>query len=101
QPVTVLFNGVTYNAQVGSDGSWSVTVPATALSGLNDGPLSVVVGSQDIAGNQVSAGQTVTVDSSVTLTIDTIAVDDIISDAESQSDVTISGTASTVDAVPE
>ncbi|EOT1259124.1 Ig-like domain-containing protein [Cronobacter sakazakii] len=98
QPVTVLFNGVTYNAQVGSDGSWSVTVPATALSGLNDGPLSVVVGSQDIAGNQVSAGQTVTVDSSVTLTIDTIAVDDIISDAESQSDVTISGTASTADA---
>ncbi|EKY3233599.1 Ig-like domain-containing protein [Cronobacter malonaticus] len=98
QPVTVLFNGVTYDAQVGSDGSWSVTIPAAALSGLNDGSLNVVAGSQDIAGNQVSVGQAVTVDTSVTLAIDTIAVDDIISDAESQSDVTISGTASDADA---
>ncbi|ELY4303224.1 Ig-like domain-containing protein [Cronobacter turicensis] len=98
QPVTVLFNGVTYNAQVGSDGSWSVTIPASAVGDLTDGPLNVVVGSEDIAGNQVAVEQAVTVDTAIALTIGTIAVDDFISDAESQSDVTISGTASAADA---
>ncbi|MFP3335299.1 hypothetical protein SB761_31870, partial [Pseudomonas sp. SIMBA_064] len=34
QIVTVTLGGQTYNAAVGADGSWSVTIPAAALAGL-------------------------------------------------------------------
>ena len=38
--VTVAFNGQSFSATVNADGSWSTTIPAAALGGLADGPLS-------------------------------------------------------------
>ncbi|KAB0883678.1 Ig-like domain-containing protein [Cronobacter muytjensii] len=98
QTVEILFNGKLYSALVGSDGTWSIPVPAQAMQELPDGPLIVAVGAEDIAGNQATAQQNVTVDTVVTLTVDTVAIDDIISDSESQADVPVTGTASPADA---
>ncbi|WP_369833829.1 Ig-like domain-containing protein [Cronobacter dublinensis] len=98
QKVNMLLNGKTYSTVVGDDGNWSILVPAQAMQELTDGQLIVIVGAEDVAGNQVTADQDVAVDTVVTLSVDTVASDDIISDTESRSDVTVSGTASPADA---
>ncbi|WP_158686211.1 Ig-like domain-containing protein, partial [Cronobacter sakazakii] len=54
QPVTVLFNGVTYNATVQPDGTWSVDVPAADVQAQSDGELTVTASLTDAAGNAVS-----------------------------------------------
>lgn len=60
-PVTLTFNNLTYTATVGDNGDWSITVPSTALAGLPDGPLPLVVNANDLAGNAVSSSSTLNV----------------------------------------
>ena len=60
-PVTITFNNLTYTATVGAGGAWSVTIPATALAGLPDGPQSLLVSATDQAGNAVSNSSTLNV----------------------------------------
>ncbi|WP_193787972.1 Ig-like domain-containing protein, partial [Winslowiella iniecta] len=52
--VTVSFNGASYSAIVGADGRWSTTIPASALSALEDGTLNVTASVTDSAGNTVT-----------------------------------------------
>ncbi|MBU9831582.1 Ig-like domain-containing protein [Rahnella sp. FC061912-K] len=97
--VTVTVNGVDYSASVKANGSWSAAIPAADVANWPAGPLAITVSGADASGNPVSITQNVTVDlSSVAITVDTIAVDDIINAAEKAADLTLSGTTQNVEA---
>ncbi|MCE9994215.1 Ig-like domain-containing protein, partial [Enterobacter asburiae] len=90
--VTVTLNGISYTATTAADGSWSVTVPASAVSGLGEANYTVSASVTDAAGNSSSAAQGVQVDSTLpTVTINAIATDDVINAAEVAAGQTISG----------
>ncbi|WP_348959361.1 Ig-like domain-containing protein [Enterobacter cloacae complex sp. Mu1197] len=93
QTVTVSFNGHSYQATVGADGSWSVFVPGRDFLGLSDGEYTITASVSDKAGNPGSATHDVTLNGDVpTITINTFAQDDIVNAAEHGTPLVISGT---------
>jgi ribosomal 50S subunit-recycling heat shock protein/Ca2+-binding RTX toxin-like protein len=94
--VTVTVNGKDYTTTVNADGkTWSVDVPGTELA--QDSNVHAKVETEDAAGNPASAeadrGYGVDTDlPEAAITIDTIAGDDVINKAESESNITITGT---------
>ncbi|EFG8957685.1 Ig-like domain-containing protein [Escherichia coli] len=95
QTVTVTLNGATYTGTVQADGSWSVSVPTSALGALNASNYTVSATVNDKAGNPGSASHNLAVDTTApVLTINTVAGDDIINDAEHAQALVISGTSS-------
>ncbi|GAB7397012.1 hypothetical protein OUHCRE2_04680 [Enterobacter asburiae] len=93
QTVTITFGGKSYTATVGADGKWTATVPAADLAGLKDGDASVQVSVTNVNGNSASAGREYSVDATApSVTINTLATDDILNAAEAKSDLTVSGT---------
>lgn len=92
QTVTITFGGRSYTTQVKDDGSWSYSVPAGDLSGLKDGDASVKVSVSNVNGNGASAEREYSVDASApTLTIDTVAADNVINAKEAGTGVTVTG----------
>ncbi len=99
QTVTVTLGGTEHTATVTPTGSWSVTLPPSALQALPDGstPVSIVV--KDAAGNQSTLTQTVTVDRTPpTLTLGNLATDNILNQSEVLTAQTLTGSASTAEA---
>ena len=93
QSVTVTLNGATYSGNVQADGSWSVSVPTSALGVLSASNYTVSATVNDKAGNPGSASHNLAVDTTApVLTINTVAGDDIINDAEHAQALVISGT---------
>ncbi len=93
QTVTVNFAGHTYTTTVGTDGSWSVNVPAGDMTSLKDGDVAATASVTNVAGNSASAANTAEVDASApTITINTIAGDNVLNSAEAGADVVLSGT---------
>ncbi|EKK7305146.1 Ig-like domain-containing protein [Escherichia coli] len=93
QTVTVTFGGKTYTASVAANGSWSVSVPTSALGVLSASNYTVSATVNDKAGNPGSASHNLAVDTTApVLTINTVAGDDIINDAEHAQALVISGT---------
>lgn len=93
QTVTVTLNGATYTGTVQADGSWSVSVPTSALGALTASNYTVSATVNDKAGNPGSASHNLAVDTTApVLTINTVAGDDIINDAEHGQALVISGT---------
>ncbi|MCK6722564.1 Ig-like domain-containing protein, partial [Enterobacter cloacae] len=94
QTVTVSLNGKDYTATVGSDGNWTLNVPAADLAALSDGSVTVTASVSDKAGNPASVDHNLTVDITVPqVTISTIAGDDVINIAEHAQAQIISGIA--------
>ena len=92
QTVTITFGGKSYTAKVDADGNWTATVPPADLTGLKDGDASVQVSVTNVNGNIASAGREYSVDATApTVTIDTIAGDNVINSSEAGTGVTISG----------
>ena len=92
QTVTVIFGGKTYTATVAGDGSWTTSIPAADLAALRDGDATVQASVSTINGNTASATHAYSVDATApTLTINTIATDDILNAAEVGNPLTISG----------
>ncbi|ELE9685238.1 Ig-like domain-containing protein [Enterobacter kobei] len=90
--VSVTLNGKTYTAEVGANGAWSVKVPAADAQALGDGTWTVNVSGKDAAGNTVSGSQTIGVDTAApTLSVDTLAQDNIINAAEHNQPLTLTG----------
>ncbi|WP_318370601.1 Ig-like domain-containing protein [Enterobacter sp.] len=93
--VTVTLNGINYTGNVLPDGTWSVPIPATALANVPDGAQAIVVTVTDSSGNVDDATQNVTFiarpGSQPTLSIDSVAGDNLINDTESGQDLTITG----------
>ncbi|ELC91607.1 hypothetical protein WIC_00556 [Escherichia coli KTE112] len=93
QAVTVTLNGATYSGNVQADGSWSISVPTSALGALTASNYTVSATVNDKAGNPGSASHNLAVDTTApVLTINTVAGDDIINDAEHAQALVISGT---------
>ena len=93
QTVTITFGGKNYTATVDAEGKWTATVPSADLTGLKEGDASVQVSVTNVNGNSASAGREYSVDTTApSVTINTIATDDILNATEAQSDLAISGT---------
>lgn len=93
QTVTVTFGGKTYTTTVAANGSWSTTVPAADMAALCDGDASAQVRVTNVNGNSATATHEYSVDSAApTVTINTIASDNIINASEAAAGVTVSGT---------
>ncbi|HDR2623688.1 TPA: Ig-like domain-containing protein, partial [Enterobacter chuandaensis] len=93
QTVTISLNGKIYTTTVGDGGSWTYTVPSADLGSLKDGDASVQVSVTNVNGNSASAGREYSVDATApSVTINTLATDDILNAAEAKSDLTVSGT---------
>nr|WP_245397282.1 Ig-like domain-containing protein [Citrobacter rodentium] len=93
QTVSVSFGGKSYSATVDASGNWTLVVPAADLAGLSDGSARVEASVSNAAGNSASATHDYSVDTTApTITINTIAADDILNATEAQSDLVISGT---------
>ncbi|HGV2325531.1 TPA: Ig-like domain-containing protein, partial [Escherichia coli] len=76
-----------------ADGSWSVSVPTSALGVLTASNYTVSATVNDKAGNPGSTSHNLAVDTTApVLTINTVAGDDIINDAEHAQALVISGT---------
>ena len=93
QTVTVTLNGATYTGNVQADGSWSVSVPTSALGALTASNYTISATVNDKAGNPGSASHNLAIDTTApVLTINTVAGDDILNDAEHAQALVISGT---------
>jgi hypothetical protein len=93
QPVTVRLNGTDYSATINAGGSWSVTIPQTALSAMADGSYQITVNAVTAANTPASAAKTIEVDTQApTLTLNPVAGDDIINAQEHGAAVVLSGT---------
>ncbi|WP_214275971.1 BapA-related adhesin SiiEA, partial [Escherichia coli] len=91
--LTVTLNGKTYTTSVGANGAWSVQVPTADAQALGEGNQAVLVSGKDATGNTVTGVQLLTVDTQPpTLAINTIAQDNIISAAEHNVALVLSGT---------
>lgn len=92
QKVILTLNGQTYEATVKADGSWSTSVPSADVSKLTNGDYSVTATVSDKAGNSSSAEHSITADITVpTVSIGTIAGDNVINALEHLQAQTISG----------
>ncbi|MCM4498014.1 Ig-like domain-containing protein, partial [Escherichia coli] len=90
--ITVTLNGQNYTATTDSNGNWSATVPASAVSALGEANYTVTANVTDTAGNSNSASHNVLVNSALpAVTINAVATDDIINAAEAGVAQTISG----------
>ncbi|MCW2482779.1 Ig-like domain-containing protein, partial [Candidatus Symbiopectobacterium sp. NZEC135] len=99
QTVVVTLGGKTYNATVDTNGNWHATLPAADLQQLPEGNATLQVTATDIAGNHGASSFSSLVDvTPPTLTLGTIATDDIINIQEAQSTQTLNGTASVSEA---
>ena len=93
QTVNITFGGKTWTAKVDADGNWTATVPSADLAGLKDGDASVQVSVSNVNGNSASAGREYSVDATApTVTIDTIAADNVINGDEAAAGIAIAGT---------
>ena len=96
QPLTLIFNGVTYTTTVQAGGLWQVSIPASALSGLADGQtVSYSATVSDKAGNVATRSGSVNValdPAAASLAIAPIGEDNWVNAQEAQSPVIVSGT---------
>ena len=77
---------------MGSDGSWSVTLPASEVQTLANGEHTLTVNVSDKAGNGSSITADFTVDTAApVVTINTVAGDDILNTSEQGQAQIISG----------
>ncbi|MEO9479298.1 MAG: Ig-like domain-containing protein [Maribacter dokdonensis] len=97
QTVTLVLNGETYTTTVTS-GTWTLDVPAADAQAL-DPTETITADVNDVAGNPATqATRDIEHDVTVpTITINVVAVDDIINAVEDDNDVTINGTTTDVE----
>ncbi len=102
QTIVVLVNGQNYDAILQSNGTWSITLPAGALAGVPDGPVTVKVTITDYAGNSNTVTSSFTLDASAAnapqVQINKIADDDFVNQSEAQGVLYITGTTTHVEA---
>ena len=103
QTVTVSFGDQSFSATVAADGSWSLTIPASALAALAAGSATVSATVNNLAGVGASESRGIVVEASPepgapAITIDPFAGDDLLDNGEKAVDQTLSGTTLNVEA---
>jgi hypothetical protein len=95
QTVSVTLGDTSYPGSVDANGNWTVTLPSAVLQALADGATPIEVTVSDVAGNSATTSQTPTVAlTAPTLTVGTVADDNVINYAEAEAGIAVSGTAS-------
>ncbi|KIS42073.1 Ig-like domain-containing protein [Kosakonia radicincitans] len=101
QNIVVLVNGQNYDAILQANGTWSITLPAGALAGVPDGPVTVKVTITDYAGNSNTQTTSFTLDASVVnapqVQINKVSGDDFVNRSEAQGSLFITGTTTNVE----
>ncbi|WP_114403759.1 Ig-like domain-containing protein, partial [Kushneria phyllosphaerae] len=97
--VTVLVGGQNYSTAVGQNGTFSVAVPGSVLAAAGTNTISASVSHTDAAGNTGSAETTrpYSVDTTppaLSITLDTVAGDNIVNADESGRDIPVTGSVS-------
>ncbi|WP_114403758.1 Ig-like domain-containing protein, partial [Kushneria phyllosphaerae] len=97
--VTVSVGGQNYSATVGQNGAFSVTVPGSVLASAGANSVSASVSHTDAAGNVGSAETTRdyavdTTPPALSITLDTIAGDNIVNADEAGRDISVTGSVS-------
>lgn len=91
--LVVTIAGQQYVTSTDASGNWSVGVPASVISGLADGTVTISATITDSAGNSSTQTHNVQVNTAVvSLSVSTISGDNIINAAEAGSALTLSGT---------
>ncbi|WP_124966014.1 Ig-like domain-containing protein, partial [Trabulsiella odontotermitis] len=91
--VTVTIGSNSYNTVLDAAGNWSVGVPASVISALQDGTVTVNVTVTDAAGNTGSGSHNVQVNTGLpSVGFNAIATDNILNAVEKGQDLTLSGT---------
>ncbi|MFG3824856.1 Ig-like domain-containing protein, partial [Escherichia coli] len=97
--VTLVLGGNTYTATVGSNLTWSVSVPSADLQALGDGALTINASVTNVHGNTGSSALDITISAGLPgLRIDTIAGDDVINAVEQQQNLIITGSSTNLPA---
>ncbi len=85
--------GQQYVTSTDASGNWSVGVPASVISGLADGTVTISATITDSAGSSSTQTHNVQVNTAaVSLSVSTISGDNLINAAEAGSALTLSGT---------
>ncbi|WP_336222357.1 Ig-like domain-containing protein, partial [Citrobacter amalonaticus] len=95
--VIVTLNGKDYTATV-SNGTWTAAIPAVDAATLTDGNQTLSINATDNAGNSATISKDFTIDTSApTITINTVATDDVINATEHATSQMIKGSTTGVD----
>ena len=97
QTATVTMEGITYNGTVDEEGNWQLILPSSALQALAGKDVTtLIVTVSDMAGNtETDDRYFVPIDLvAPTLTLEPVATDNVITFAEAEKDITLSGTSS-------
>ncbi len=92
--MTVTLNNVSYTTTADADGNWSLTIPTADLQQLADGPNAITVSVTDAAGNTTTDSTTtldVAFNTLPALTLNTPFGDALISAADAEGALTLSG----------
>ncbi|WP_142503721.1 Ig-like domain-containing protein, partial [Lelliottia amnigena] len=90
--VTVTIGGQTYTTVLDASGNWSVGVPASVISALSDGTVTVSVNVTDAAGNTGSGSHNVTIDTGLpSLGFNAISGDNVLNAVEKGHDLSVDG----------
>jgi hypothetical protein len=90
--VVITIGSNQYTTTVDASGNWSVGVPASVISALTDGTVTLSATITDSAGNSSTQTHDVVVNTaSVALTVNTVSGDDVINAAEAGSSLVING----------
>mgnify|MGYP003773214547 CR=1 FL=1 len=99
--VTLLLNGVGYDAAVNNDGNWQVTLPKSVLAGLEDGRYTLTVSQTGPNGQTTTLTESLLLDADPAnrpvLRIHRVSGDNVLNGAEIQSDQIISGSSENVE----
>jgi ribosomal 50S subunit-recycling heat shock protein len=101
--ITITLNGKTYTTTVGSDGKWSLQLPAADLALLKNGNYDLIATSVDKAGNQTTLDHPFSVDTTINntspqISISALANDNVLNANEAKSAQTLSGHTQNVEA---
>ncbi|MDP7689779.1 Ig-like domain-containing protein, partial [Escherichia coli] len=93
--ITITLGGNTYTATVGSNLTWSVSVPAADIQALGNGDLTVSASVTNQNGNTGSGSRDITIDANLPgLRVDTVAGDDVVNIIEHGQALVITGSSS-------
>ena len=92
QSVVVKIDGQIFTAVVQGDGSWSLTLPPSALANLIDGRATISASVTNASGNSAGTARDITFDTQApTIVIDALTADNILNQAEAGAALTVSG----------
>lgn len=92
--ITLVINGKTYTADITAGATtWKITVPASDVSALPDGELTVSATATDKAGNTADTTRSIIVDFTKPVITINVLGDDVLNAAEIQTEQTLSGKA--------